>query len=127
MSRRDKRKKRSVAENTGHATVKTSAIEEPPAVALAAAELGPAQSSKPVAFFVQVYTAPSNDRQRASAMYIAVVETPERAVAAVRAALAGSDVEVTENTFRVGPGTVKAMGLANGQVMLRKGPATAGR
>ena len=127
MSRRDKRKKRSVAESTVHAKVKTGAIEEPPVAALAAAGLEATQSSKPVAFFVQVYTAPNNDRQQASAMYIAVVETPERAVAAVRAALAGTDVEVTENTFRVGPGTVKAMGLANGQVMLRRGPATAGR
>jgi hypothetical protein len=54
---------------------------------------------------------------RASRLYIAVADTPGQAVSAVRAAVTDGDVEVSEDTFRVGPETVAAMGLTTGQVV----------
>jgi hypothetical protein len=53
-------------------------------------------------------------------LFIAVVETPAGAIAAVRAVVEHRHADVTENTFPVGPETVRAMGLVAGQVMLVK-------
>jgi hypothetical protein len=116
-SGRDKSKKGGLKRKPSRvAKIESGESNETPAQSPATLPIGRAQS--PSAFLVQVHIGDRDRRPRTSVMFIAVVETPARAIAAVRAVVEHDGAEVTANTFPVGPETVKAMGLAAGQVKM---------
>src|SRR5262245_51775428 len=116
MANRNKRKK--VRKSPGAAAAqKTNATDKGPAPSDAQVTAAPTRPD-PVGFFVEVRGPRDAKQRRAILTYVAVCDSPDRSIAAVRAAVAGENLEVTTNTFPVGTQTLKAMGLGAGEVRM---------